>query len=74
MKMKAYELSVKVTSHGTLELPEKLLKKLPRDRAIGMILLIPEQADTEDDAAWDRLTAEQFFSGYDEADSVYDHL
>lgn len=72
--MKAYELSVKVTSEGTLELPETLRTMLPRDQLIRVILLIPEPTDTEEQAAWTRLTAEQFFAGYGEADAIYDAM
>jgi len=28
----------------------------------------------EEQAAWSRLTAEQFFAGYSEADAVYDRI
>jgi hypothetical protein len=28
----------------------------------------------EDEEAWARLTAEQFFAGYSEADTVYDEI
>ena len=72
--MKAYELPVKVTSEGELELPETLLALLPRDQVIRVIILIPEPTDSETQAAWARLTAEQFFAGYSEADSIYDTI
>jgi len=72
--MQAYELPVKVTSEGKLELPEGLLALLPRDRVIRVIILVPEPTDSEEQAAWSRLTAEQFFAGYSEADSIYDTI
>jgi len=28
----------------------------------------------DEDRAWNRYALEQFFKGYDEADSIYDHL
>jgi len=37
--MKAYELPVKVTPEGELELPETLLALLPRDQIIRVIIL-----------------------------------
>ena len=47
---------------------------LPRDQLMRVILLIPEPTDTEEQAAWTRLTAEQFFAGYGEADTIYDAM
>ena len=71
--MKAYEFPAKVTSEGKLELPESMLAVLPRDQIVRVIVLIPEAADDEQ-AAWAKLTAEQFLAGYSEADSIYDTL
>jgi hypothetical protein len=72
--MKAYELPVKVTPEGELELPETLLALLPRDQIIRVIILIPEPTDSKEQDAWARLTAEQFLAGYSEADSIYDTI
>ncbi|MCL0029395.1 hypothetical protein M1N19_00265 [Dehalococcoidia bacterium] len=72
--MKAYELPVKVTHEGKLELPETLPTLLPHDQVIRMIILIPEPTDSEEPTAWVRLTAEQFFAGYSKADSIYDTI
>jgi hypothetical protein len=72
--MKAYELPVKVTPEGELELPETLLALLPRDQIIRVIILIPELTDSKEQYAWARLTAEQFLAGYSEADSIYDTI
>ena len=72
--MKAYESSVKVTLEGRLELPKALLASLPRDQVVRVIVLVPEPADSEQDAAWRRLTAEQFLAGYSETDAVYDKV
>lgn len=72
--MKAYELPVKVTPEGKLELPETLRSLLPRDQVIRLIILIPEPTDSEEQEAWARLAAEQFLGGYSEADSIYDTI
>ncbi len=69
--MKAYEFPVKVSPEGRLDLPDSVLELLPRDQMVRVIILLPESDDSED-ADWERLTAEQFLAGYDEADSVYD--
>lgn len=72
--MKAYELPVKVTPEGELELPETLRTLLPRDQVIRLIILIPEPSGSKEQDAWARLTAEQFLEGYSEADSIYDTI
>ena len=72
--MKAYEIPLKVTEEGKTGLLEALLELLPRDRVVRVIILVPEPTDTEEQADWSRLTAEQFFAGYSEADSIYDRI
>ncbi len=72
--MRAYEFPIKVTPEGRLQLPDALLKLLPSSQVVRVIILINEPTDMEEQAAWSRLTAEQFFSGYSEADTVYDRI
>ena len=72
--MKAYEFPTKVTSEGKLEVPDALLRVLSTDRVVRVIILVSEQTDMVEQAAWAHLTAEQFFAGYDEADSIYDSI
>lgn len=72
--MKAYELPIKVTPEGKLELPETLSALLPREQVVRVIILVPEPTDAEEQIAWSRLTVEQFFAGYSEADSIYDRM
>lgn len=72
--MKAYEFSTKLTEAGTLEIPSKFAKKLPRNQDFRMILLVNEADDEEDNKAWYRLSTEQFFAGFAESDAVYDEM
>jgi hypothetical protein len=72
--MRAYEFPIKVTPDGKLELPGALLKLLPDNQVVRVIILISESTDKEEQAAWSRLTKEQFFAGYSEADAVYDRI
>lgn len=72
--MKAYESSAKVTSEGKLELPDWLLEILPSNQVVRVIVLVSEQTDTLEQAAWSRLTAKQFFAGYEQADTIYDKI
>ena len=72
--MKAFDVPIKVTPDGRVEFPESVLSQLPTDQTVRAIILVGEPTDSEDQAAWSRLTAEQFFRGYDEADGIYDQL
>jgi hypothetical protein len=70
--MRAYELPAKITPEGNLELPERLRRLLPAGKSARVIVLIPDPADADEQNAWERLTADQFGSGYAAADAVYD--
>lgn len=72
--MKAYEFPTRITSEGTLELPDALLKLLPDDEVVRVLILVNEPADGEEEAVWAHLTTEQFFAGYSEADAIYDRI
>ncbi|MBM4044046.1 MAG: hypothetical protein FJ279_02950 [Planctomycetes bacterium] len=71
--MKAYEFLTKVTPDGRLEVPATLAKVMPGDSTVRVIVLVSETPD-EEDAAWGRLTAEQFMAGYSDADAIYDKV
>jgi hypothetical protein len=70
--MKAYEIPLKVTAKGKIELPDALLPLLPHSQTVRAIILVPEPADQKENAAWFQLAAAQFLAGYSEADSIYD--
>jgi hypothetical protein len=69
--MKAYEFPSKVTSAGRLELPNALMKLLPANRVVRVIILLSEPTERAEEV-WARLTTEQFLTGYSTADAVYD--
>ena len=70
--MRAYELPAKLTPEGNIELPDAVRRLLPTSKAARVIVLTPEPVDAEEQSAWQRLTADQFCSGYAAADAVYD--
>jgi len=70
--MKAYELPVKVTSEGKLDIPPAFAEMLPRGQTVRVIVLVSEPSDAHEQTDWSRLTAEQFFAGYSEADAICD--
>lgn len=72
--MKAYEFPTKLKSDGKLELPDKILKLIPSDQTVRVIILVSEATDIEELMAWNKITAEQFLAGYNEADSIYDRI
>ena len=70
--MKAYDIPLKVTADGTIQLPDALIALLPHGQTVRAIILVPKPADDEENAAWPQLTAAQFLTGFSEADSIYD--
>ena len=70
--MKAYELPVRITPEGNLEIPERLRRTLPAGKTARVIVLVPDPSDVDEQSAWENLTADQFLSGYAAADAVYD--
>ncbi len=70
--MKTYEFPAKVTPAGDLELPDALAELLEQNDAARVVILLPEPADDEEDADWERLGDEEFLAGYTAADSIYD--
>ena len=55
--MKAYDIPLKVTPEGKIELPDALIALLPHGQTVRAIILVPEPADHEKDAEWSQLTA-----------------
>ncbi len=70
--MKALEFKGQVSAEGIISLPEHIRWKLPPGTRVRVLILVPE--DIAEEEAWERLTLEEFFSGYSETDSVYDRL
>lgn len=64
--MKAFELPVKLSEEGRVELPSELVD-LIRSSNARILLLI--DSDEED---WVGLSQAQFAAGYDDIDSIYD--
>ena len=71
--MKAYEFPAKVTSDGTLELPDQLRHLGTSEHSVRVILLVDEFQDEEEEN-WSHFTAEQFLAGYSEDDAIYDEI
>ncbi|MEK7396615.1 MAG: hypothetical protein AAB116_06730 [Candidatus Poribacteria bacterium] len=71
--MKAYEFSAEINADGKIKLPEIILKRIPNDQTIRVIIFISETTD-EEKQMWSEMTAEQFLAGYSESDNIYDTL
>jgi hypothetical protein len=78
--MKAYEFPAKVTAEGKIELPDPIVKQLLDNQEVRVIVLVNELIDieeddeTEENAAWHRLAAEQLLAGYSEEDAIYENI
>ncbi|ACK70902.1 conserved hypothetical protein [Gloeothece citriformis PCC 7424] len=74
--MKAYEFKAKITSDGQLDYSEILLKNLPPNQEVRVIILVNEMSSTEveEQTDWSRLAVEQFFSDYSEEDEIYNQI
>ncbi|MBD2502023.1 hypothetical protein [Anabaena azotica] len=73
--MKAYEFPANITTEGKIELPDVILQQLPNNQQVKVIILVNEPTEAEqEEAAWQRLAAEQLLKGYSEDDAIYDTI
>ncbi len=79
--MKTYEFPATVTAEGNLELPDTLVKLLPANETVRVIVVVSEAPayerdlpPDEEDELWQRFNAEQLLRQYNEADAIYDTL
>ncbi len=72
--MIAYEMPIKVSNDGKLEMPANLVSLLPHNRMVKVIVLIPEQNEVDEEKEWSTLTSNEFLAGYSDFDSIYDGL
>ena len=70
--MKALEFKGQISADGKVTLPDEIRRMVSPGTAVRVLILIPEEAQEE--AAWQRLTMEEFLAGYEETDAVYDEL
>jgi hypothetical protein len=70
--MRALEFVSSINSDGSLTVPSAVIAQLPTESQPVRVLLLV--SDDDEDRDWARLTAQQFFAGYDDADAIYDHL
>jgi len=67
--MKALEFETTLSTDSKLTVPENLALQIPKEEAVRVIVLLPENGD---DADWQHLAADRFLAGYSESDSIYD--
>lgn len=74
--MKTLEFEAEVTEHEMLKLPGEIARQFSVGDRVRVLLLADAEliADMKEEDEWRQLAAQQFFSGYDEADSAYDQL
>ncbi|MDZ8108861.1 MAG: hypothetical protein RM338_25005 [Nostoc sp. DedQUE12a] len=73
--MKAYEFPANVTTEGKIELPDVIWQQLANNQQVKVIILVTEPTEKEqEEAAWQRLAANQLLKGYSEDDAIYDTI
>ncbi|MFN6571443.1 hypothetical protein [Dendronalium sp. ChiSLP03b] len=73
--MKAYEFPANVTTEGKIELPDVIWQQLANNQQVKVIILVTEPTEEEqEEAAWQRLAADQLLKGYSEDDAIYDTI
>lgn len=60
--MKAYELDTEITPEGAIVLPPELAAALPPGQQLRVLLLVPEDGESQGQEEWPKLTAEEFYS------------
>ena len=68
--MRAHEFTATITPDGKVDIPVSVSELLLPGRPVRLIVLVSD----EDEQAWQRLTANQFLAGYNEADAIYDEI
>lgn len=71
--MKAYEIPLKLNKNGQLNIPEKILRILEKEKSVRAIFLLNEDDDVEE-SSWALLTEDQFLKGYSKSDEIYDRI
>jgi hypothetical protein len=67
--MKAVEFETQLNEDRTLSVPPEVAAQVPSGEVLRVLILF---AKSDEDADWQRLTAEQFLKGYPESDAIYD--
>ena len=72
--MKAHEFIARIEpNRPSLDLPGDVVAQLPTDRPVRVLILVEDVLSEEDEeAAWKRMAAEQFFKGEEDFDGLYD--
>lgn len=70
--MKAFETILKISKSGQIEMPEELLKFLPKNKTIKAVLLVEEADDIKFHTTQDDLHYQEFSYGYPVTEGVYD--
>lgn len=66
--MTEFEFDATLEADGTINVPAEISSQLKGITSVHVVIIA---LDDEDDA-WERLGAEQFFKGYADSDSIYD--
>jgi hypothetical protein len=68
--MPSWQFQTHINPNLTVSIPPEVASQLLPDSEVQIVLTTP----SGDDAAWERLTMEQFLEGYAPGDAIYDQL
>jgi hypothetical protein len=71
--MQSIEIPLSINSEGCIFIPNEYLNILPKEKLLKVIIEIPE-VDSQELSDWKKITAKEFFAGYDEGDNIYDSI
>ncbi|HRI46210.1 MAG: hypothetical protein KF721_00735 [Ignavibacteriaceae bacterium] len=70
--MKAFEFMLKTDSKGKVCIPDEVIKLLPKNQSIRMILLIEEEQDKKINSSVTEIRAQEYYYALKDNEPVYD--
>lgn len=70
--MKAFEANLIISKSGQVQIPDELLKLLPKNKTIKAVLLVEEADDIKFHTTQDDLHYQEFSYSYPVTEGVYD--
>ncbi len=71
--MNAYEVPITINNDGLIQIPDDIVKILPKEKTLKAIIMIPESIEYEIDE-WKTIAVNEFLKGYGEKDSIYNKI
>jgi hypothetical protein len=74
--MQAYECTAEIDAAGALHLPDDITAQMISRKQVRVLVLLDEhiQHRSDEEQAWNTVTATTFLRGYSDNDAIYDML